>query len=100
MGGRVRATCWNPRVKGLTLMVNSLFNGWRMEDVWLDQRIFKGQRAMKRNQRRLSAAAWLLAAMAAAAPAVAQVAAHRYGDLLGKVAVGDRDRDLGDIANL
>ena len=37
MGGRVRATCWNPQVKGLTLMVNSLFNGWRMEDVWLDQ---------------------------------------------------------------
>jgi peptide/nickel transport system substrate-binding protein len=32
-----RATCWQPRVKGLTLMVNSLFNGWRMEDVWLDQ---------------------------------------------------------------
>ena len=32
-----RATCWNPEVKGLTLMVNSLFNGWRMEDVWLDK---------------------------------------------------------------
>ena len=32
-----RATCWQPRVKGLTLMVNSLFNGWRMEDVWLDK---------------------------------------------------------------
>jgi peptide/nickel transport system substrate-binding protein len=31
-----RATCWQPRVKGLTLMVNSLFNGWRMEEVWLD----------------------------------------------------------------
>src|SRR5712672_2492758 len=31
-----RATCWNPHVKGPTLMVNSLFNGWRMEDVWLD----------------------------------------------------------------
>ena len=31
------ATCWNPRVKGPTLMVNSLFNGWRMEDVWLDK---------------------------------------------------------------
>ena len=31
-----RATCWQPRVKELTLMVNSLFNGWRMEDVWLD----------------------------------------------------------------
>ena len=29
------ATCLNPRVKGLTIMVNSLFNGWRMEDVWL-----------------------------------------------------------------
>ena len=32
-----RATCWNPHVKGLTLLVNSLFNGWRMEDVWLDK---------------------------------------------------------------
>jgi peptide/nickel transport system substrate-binding protein len=31
------ATCSLPRVKGLTIMVNSLFNGWRMEDVWLDQ---------------------------------------------------------------
>jgi peptide/nickel transport system substrate-binding protein len=31
------ATCWLPRVRGLTLMVNSLFNGWRMEDVWLDK---------------------------------------------------------------
>jgi peptide/nickel transport system substrate-binding protein len=29
--------CWQPQVKGLTLMVNSLFNGWRMEDVWLDR---------------------------------------------------------------
>jgi peptide/nickel transport system substrate-binding protein len=32
-----RATCWRPHVKGLTIMVNSLFNGWRMEDVWLDR---------------------------------------------------------------
>ena len=31
------ATCRQPRVKNLTLMVNSLFNGWRFEDVWLDQ---------------------------------------------------------------
>jgi peptide/nickel transport system substrate-binding protein len=30
------ATCWHPRVKGLTTMVNSMYNGWRMEDVWLD----------------------------------------------------------------
>ena len=30
-------TCHQPQVKGLTIMVNSLFNGWRMEDVWLDR---------------------------------------------------------------
>jgi peptide/nickel transport system substrate-binding protein len=30
------ATCWWPRVKGLTIMVNSQFNGYRFEDVWLD----------------------------------------------------------------
>ena len=31
------ATCWQPQLKGLTIVVNSLFNGWRMEDVWLDK---------------------------------------------------------------
>jgi peptide/nickel transport system substrate-binding protein len=31
------AGCWRPEVKGLTLMVNSIYNGWRMEDVWLDK---------------------------------------------------------------
>src|SRR6202045_2032613 len=31
------ATCWQPKVKGLTVMVNSQYNGWRMEDVWLDR---------------------------------------------------------------
>ena len=31
------ATCRHPPVKGLTIMLNSLFNGWRMEDVWLDR---------------------------------------------------------------
>ncbi len=30
-------TCWQPEVKGLTIMVNSIYNGWRMEDVWLDK---------------------------------------------------------------
>ena len=30
-------TCWDPAVKGLTLMVNSIYNGWRMEDIWLDR---------------------------------------------------------------
>ena len=31
------ATCWQPKVKNVTLMVNSIFNGWRFEDVWLDK---------------------------------------------------------------
>ena len=31
------ATCWQPWVKGLTIMSNSNFNGWRFEDVWLDK---------------------------------------------------------------
>jgi peptide/nickel transport system substrate-binding protein len=31
------ATCWQPHVKGLTTMVNSIYNGWRFEDVWLDK---------------------------------------------------------------
>jgi peptide/nickel transport system substrate-binding protein len=31
------ATCWQPRVKGLTTMVNSICNGYRFEEVWLDQ---------------------------------------------------------------
>src|SRR5438067_11724821 len=30
------ATCWQPEVKGQTMMVNSIYNGWRMEDVCLD----------------------------------------------------------------
>ena len=30
-------TCWDPKVKGLTVMVNSIYNGWRMEDVWFDK---------------------------------------------------------------
>jgi len=32
------ATCWQPQLRGLTIMVNSLFNGWRMEDVWLEKK--------------------------------------------------------------
>jgi peptide/nickel transport system substrate-binding protein len=31
------ATCKQPYVKGLTIMVNSIYNGWRFEDVWLDK---------------------------------------------------------------
>jgi peptide/nickel transport system substrate-binding protein len=28
-------TCWHPYVKGYTPMINSIYNGLRMEDVWL-----------------------------------------------------------------
>ena len=30
-------TCWRPEVKNLSIMVNSIYNGWRMDDVWLDR---------------------------------------------------------------
>jgi peptide/nickel transport system substrate-binding protein len=30
-------TCWRPEVKNMTVMVNSIFNGWRMEDIWLSR---------------------------------------------------------------
>ena len=32
----VEATCWHPRVHGVYPASNSLYNGWRMEEVWLD----------------------------------------------------------------
>jgi peptide/nickel transport system substrate-binding protein len=31
------ATCWQPYVKGVTIMVNSISSNWRMEDIWLDR---------------------------------------------------------------
>src|SRR6516165_8809941 len=31
------ATCMQPQLKGLTVMVNCQYNGWRMEDVWLER---------------------------------------------------------------
>jgi peptide/nickel transport system substrate-binding protein len=30
-------TCWDPSVKNLTIGTNSIYNGWRMEDVWLER---------------------------------------------------------------
>jgi len=30
-------TCWQSYVKGMTIMVNSIFNGNRREDIWLDK---------------------------------------------------------------
>jgi len=34
--GRV-AGCWQPQVKNVTLHINSIYNNWRFEDVWLDR---------------------------------------------------------------
>jgi peptide/nickel transport system substrate-binding protein len=31
------ANCWQPYVKGLTIMANSIYNGWRFEDLSLDR---------------------------------------------------------------
>jgi len=31
------ATCWQPYVKNMTLMVNGIFSGNRREDIWLDK---------------------------------------------------------------
>jgi len=31
------ATCWHPSLKGLISMSNSIYNGYRYEDIWLDQ---------------------------------------------------------------
>jgi peptide/nickel transport system substrate-binding protein len=33
----VAAACWHPYVKNITIMVNSIYNGWRWEDVWMDR---------------------------------------------------------------
>src|SRR6516225_676237 len=32
-----QGTCWQPYVKGVTIMVNSSHNGYRYEDVWLNK---------------------------------------------------------------
>ena len=31
------AGCWQPQVKNLTLHINSIYNNWRFEDVWLER---------------------------------------------------------------
>jgi len=31
------ATCWWPRVHGINIAMNTIYNHWRFEDVWLDQ---------------------------------------------------------------
>jgi peptide/nickel transport system substrate-binding protein len=34
--GRI-GTCWQPQLKGNTVQVNSIYNGSRFEDLWLDK---------------------------------------------------------------
>jgi peptide/nickel transport system substrate-binding protein len=31
------ASCWHPYVKGFRPMINSLYNGSRFKDIWLDK---------------------------------------------------------------
>ena len=31
------ATCWQPYVRGYVSHTNSMYNGFRLEDVWLDK---------------------------------------------------------------
>ena len=33
----VANTCWDPRVKGIVLQHNSIYNDWRFDEVWLDK---------------------------------------------------------------
>ena len=42
-------TCWYPRVHGITVMVNSIFNGWRFEEAWLDTRDSAKSIALRRS---------------------------------------------------
>jgi peptide/nickel transport system substrate-binding protein len=30
-------SCWSSKVKNVVIMVNSIYNGWRFEDVWLEK---------------------------------------------------------------
>jgi peptide/nickel transport system substrate-binding protein len=37
IGYNVANTCWDPKLKGVVLQVNSIYNSWRFEDYWLDK---------------------------------------------------------------
>jgi len=45
-------TCRSPAVHGITIMVNSLFNGWRFEDAWLGQYLLSSELQRGRRCRR------------------------------------------------
>ncbi|MBL6617554.1 MAG: ABC transporter substrate-binding protein [Reyranella sp.] len=37
LGYNVSNTCWTPQLKNVVLQTNSIYNGWRFEDVWLER---------------------------------------------------------------
>ena len=37
LGHNVANTCWAPALKNVVLQSNSIYNGWRFEDLWLDR---------------------------------------------------------------
>ena len=37
INSNVANTCWTPQLKGVLLQHNSIYNGWRFEDLWLDR---------------------------------------------------------------
>ena len=51
------ANCRRPYLKGLTTMVNSIYNGWRFEDLWLDRGSAAAPRRNREPRRRNGRAA-------------------------------------------
>jgi peptide/nickel transport system substrate-binding protein len=45
------ANCRQPYVKGLTTMVNSIYNSWRFEDLWLEHGVGSGTAPKERGNR-------------------------------------------------
>ena len=37
LGHNVANTCWSPALKNVVLQSNSIYNGWRFEDLWLER---------------------------------------------------------------
>jgi peptide/nickel transport system substrate-binding protein len=46
------AHCWRPELKGLTVMVNSIYNGNRFEDLWLEQGVGSSEPGQKASRKR------------------------------------------------
>ncbi len=46
------ANCWQPQLKGLTIMANSIYNGWRFEDLWLEHGVGSSATPVENGKRR------------------------------------------------